>query len=125
MVKIAAAELHIMEALWRKAPLSFDEIVVEVAADNGWTANTVRTLVTRLLGKKAIAGEKGKGGYSYRPLIERAAYVQAESKGLLDRLFKGEVAPMVAHLAEHRALTAKDLKKLEALITRLKARDDA
>lgn len=124
MIKIAAAEVHVMEALWRKSPLSFDDIVAEVGPANGWAATTVRTLVTRLLSKKAIAGAKGKAGYVYKPLVARAAYVRAESKGLLDRLFDGEVAPLVAHMAEHRALTARDLKKLEALIAKLKARDN-
>lgn len=124
MIKIAAAEVQIMDALWRKSPLSFEEIAAEVGPANGWAATTVRTLVTRLLRKKAIAGSKGKTGYAYRPLIARSAYVRSESKGLLDRLFEGEVTPLVAHLAEHRALTARDIKKLEALIAKLKKRDN-
>lgn len=124
-MKIAAAESQILEALWRKSPLTFDEIVAEVGPVHGWASGTVRTLVTRLLGKKAIEGVKTGEGYAYRPLLERSAYVRAESKGLLDRLFDGEVTPLVAALAEHRALTSADLAKLEALIAELKADDDA
>jgi predicted transcriptional regulator len=124
-MKIPAAESQILEALWRKSPLTFDEIVGEVGPVHGWAAGTVRTLVTRLLGKKAIEGVKTPEGYAYRPLIERSAYVQSESTGLLDRLFDGEVTPLVAALAEHRALTRSDLAKLEALIAELKADDDA
>lgn len=118
-MNISAAESQIMEALWRKAPLTPEEIIAEVGPPNGWAPGTVRTLITRLLNKKALAGSRGKDGYLYRPLINRADYVQAESKSLLDRLFKGEVAPLVAHFAEHRALTAKDIKKLKALIAEL------
>lgn len=124
-MKIAAAESQILEALWRRSPLSFDELVAQVGPDNGWAAGTVRTLVTRLLGKKAIEGARAQDGYVYRPLIARSSYVRSESQGLLDRLFDGEVAPLVAALAEHRALTRADLAKLEALIAELKADDDA
>src|SRR4051794_26865687 len=124
-MKIAAAESQILEALWRKSPLTFDELVAEVGPLHGWAAGTVRTLVTRLLGKEAIAGVKTDEGYAYRPLIERSSYVRSESQGLLDRLFDGEVTPLVAALAEHRALTPADLAKLEALIAELKADDDA
>jgi predicted transcriptional regulator len=124
-MKIAAAESQILEALWRKSPRTFEEIVAEVGPAHGWASGTVRTLVTRLLRKKAIEGAKVEGGYAYRPLIERTVYVQSESKGLLDRLFDGEVTPLVAALAEHRALTPADLAKLEALIAQLKADDDA
>jgi predicted transcriptional regulator len=124
-MKIAAAESQILEALWRRSPLTFDEIVAEVGPVHGWAAGTVRTLVTRLLRKKAIAGIKGEGGYAYQPLIARSSYVRTESQGLLDRLFDGEVTPLVAALAEHRALKAADLARLEALIAELKADDDA
>jgi BlaI family transcriptional regulator, penicillinase repressor len=124
-MKIPGAESQILEALWRKAPLTFDELVADVGPANGWAAGTVRTLVTRLLRKKAIEGLKTDYGYAYRPLIARSSYVRSESQGLLDRLFDGEVTPLVAALAEHRALTPADLKKLEALIAELKAQDDA
>lgn len=115
-MKISAAESQVMEALWRKSPLTPEDIINEVGPPNGWAAGTVRTLITRLLRKQAISGRREADAYHYRPLVERSAYVQAESQGLLDRLFQGEVAPLVAHFAEHRALTAKDIKSLKALI---------
>ncbi len=125
MMKISAAESQIMEALWRKSPLTPEEIIAEVGPANGWAAGTVRTLITRLLRKKAINGAKEEAGYHYRPLIARSAYIQSESQGLLDRLFSGEVSPLVAHLAEHRALTPADIQKLKALIADLEDDDGA
>lgn len=119
MQAISEAESQIMEALWRKSPLTPEEIISTVAPANGWAPATVKTLITRLLKKKAIAGAREAEGYFYRPLIARAAYVQAESQGLLDRLFKGEVAPLVAHFAENRRLSAKDVKQLKALIAKI------
>ena len=38
---------------------------------------------------------------------------------LLDRLFNGQVAPLVAHFVTQRALTAADLKKLKKLMEEL------
>ena len=119
MMKISAAESQIMEALWRRSPLTPEEIIAEVGPANDWAAGTVRTLITRLLRKKAINGAREEAGYHYRPLIARSAYIQSESQGLLDRLFSGEVSPLVAHLAEHRALTPADIQKLKALIADL------
>jgi BlaI family transcriptional regulator, penicillinase repressor len=119
MTQISEAESRIMEALWRKAPLSAEQIIEKVGPANDWAPGTVKTLITRLLKKKAIAGAREEEAYCYRPLIQRAEWVQAESQGLLDRLFKGELAPLVAHFAEHRQLTAKDLRQLKALIARI------
>ena len=117
--QISEAESQIMEALWRKTPLTADQIIAKVGDANGWAPGTVRTLITRLLKKKAIAGAREGEAYCYRPLITRSVWVQTESQGLLDRLFKGEVAPLVAHFAENRQLSAKDLKQLKALISRI------
>jgi predicted transcriptional regulator len=119
MQPISDAESRIMEALWRRTPLSAEQIISTVGPENGWAPATVKTLITRLLKKKAIAGAKEADGYVYRPQITRAQWVQSESQGLLDRLFKGEVAPLVAHFAEHRQLSAKDLKQLKAVIAKM------
>ena len=118
-IRISEAESQIMEALWSKAPLTPEDIIAAVGPANGWAPGTVRTLITRLLRKKALAGSRGSGGYRYRPLIARAEYVQAESQSLLDRLFGGQVAPLVAHFAQARALTAADRRKLKKLIAEL------
>jgi predicted transcriptional regulator len=119
IIQISAAESQVMEALWRKAPLTPEDIIAATAKPNGWGAGTVRTLITRLLRKGALAGARQDGGYFYRPLISRADYVQAESQTLLDRLFAGQVAPLVAHFATQQKLTAADIKKLKKLIEEL------
>lgn len=123
-LKISAAESQVMEALWRNGPLTPDQIIFQVGPANGWAEGTVRTLITRLLHKKALAGKRKDGAYIYSPLISRADYVQAESQGLLDRLFGGQVAPLVAHFALTRALTAADIKKLKKLIAEMENEDD-
>jgi BlaI family penicillinase repressor len=119
-MKISAAESQVMEALWRSGSMTPDEIVAEVGPLNDWARNTVRVLITRLLNKGAISGGKeADGRFLYRPVLARSAYVQTESQGLLDRLFEGKLAPLVAHFAEHRNLTPEDLEKLNALIAEI------
>jgi predicted transcriptional regulator len=123
-MKISDAERQIMEELWKGKPLSPEEIVAAVGPANEWADGTVRTLVHRLLRKKAIAGRKEAGGYVYRTLITRTDYMREESQGFLDRIFGGQFAPMVAHLAEQRQLTPKDIQKLKALIKELEKDDE-
>jgi len=120
MANISAAESQIMEALWSRGALTPDEIVAAVGPANGRARNTVRVMITRLLRKGAISSAREPDGrFLYRPLLDRADYVQAESQGLLDRLFEGQLAPLVAHFAAHRKLTVEDLEKLKALIAEL------
>ena len=123
MARISTAESQIMEALWTRGPLGVDEIVGEVGAAQSWGEATVKTLINRLMKKKAIASERVAGRARYRPLVTREDYVTGESQGLLDRLFGGEVAPLVAHYAKHRPLSAEELERLKALIADME-RDD-
>lgn len=115
-MKISSAESVVMEALWRRHPMAADEIAAEVAGPNGWTEATVKTLINRLLKKKALVATPEGRRYLYRPLVARADYVQAESQGLLDRLFDGRLAPLVSHLSENRKLSAEDVAELKRLI---------
>jgi predicted transcriptional regulator len=120
MMDISPAESQIMEALWRAGPMTPDDIVATVGPANSWKRNTVRVLITRLVKKGAVQGAKAEDGrFLYRPLLARSAYVQAESQGLLDRLFEGKLAPLVAHFAQHRNLTPEDMAKLNALIAEI------
>jgi predicted transcriptional regulator len=119
MLRITAAESQVMEALWSNGPMSADEIVAEVGAAQAWGEATIKTLVNRLLKKKAIESVREDGRHRYRPLLARADYVQAESQGLLDRLFGGQLTPLVSHFAEQRRLKPDDLARLKRLIEEL------
>jgi BlaI family penicillinase repressor len=121
-MNIPLAESHVMEALWSRHPLTVEEIVAATAEPQGWGDATVKTLIHRLLKRKAIRSERIDGRVRYLPVLQRAAYVQAESQSLLDRLFGGAVSPLVAHFAEHRALKPEEIKRLRKLLEDL---DDA
>ena len=124
MPKISGAESQIMEALWARGPLTADEIVQAVGPAQSWGEATVKTLINRLLKKKALASERVGGRALYRPIVSREDYVTGESQGLLDRLFGGQVAPLVAHYARHRALSADEVSRLKKLIAEFEADDD-
>jgi predicted transcriptional regulator len=116
---ITTAESQVMEALWRRGPLTTDEIVAEVGSAQNWGDATVKTLINRLLKKKALKSERNSGRHCYQALVPRADYVQAESQGLLDRLFDGQLAPLVAHFAENRSLKPDEIARLKKLIAEL------
>lgn len=118
-MSISHAESLVMEALWRKHPQSAEEIVAEVGPERDWSEGTVKTLLNRLLSKQAISAEPQGRRYLYSPVTPRADYVQDESRGLLDRLFDGRLAPMVSHFADTNQLTAEDIADLKRLVAEL------
>ncbi|RIA35467.1 putative transcriptional regulator [Hephaestia caeni] len=118
--RISDAEHAVMEVLWEESPLTAQDVAERIAPERAWSANTVKTLLGRLLAKQAIGHEADGRRYLYRPLIARDGYVAGESRRLMDRLFGGRLAPLVAHLAERDALTDDDIAEIEALLKDLK-----
>jgi predicted transcriptional regulator len=116
---ISEAEAVIMEVLWRQAPRSAEEILAEVGMQQDWQEGTVKSLLNRLLTKKAVKAERDGRRYLYSPRLTREQYVSQESKGLLDRLFEGRVAPLVAHFSEQRKLSKRDIAELRKLLEEL------
>jgi predicted transcriptional regulator len=119
--RISDAEHAVMEVLWDQAPLGAAEVAERVGPDRGWSDRTVKTLLSRLLAKGALAHEEEGRRYLYRPTLSREDFVARESSKLLDRMFGGRLTPLVAHLAERDQLSRKDIEEIEALLKALKS----
>ncbi|MBS0515212.1 MAG: BlaI/MecI/CopY family transcriptional regulator [Proteobacteria bacterium] len=121
---ISDAESVVMDVLWRsRAPMSAEEVVAALSVSSDWQEATIKTLLNRLLTKRAITAARDGKRYLYSARLKREDYVHSESKGLIDRLFGGRVAPLVAHFSEAGKLSKKDLAELKRLIEELD--DDA
>lgn len=121
-MQISEAESAVMDVLWRRQPLAADEVAAELAPLRGWQEATVKTLLNRLLNKGAIRAQRDGRRYLYAPVLRREDWVLDESQGLLERLFDGRVAPLVAHFSTHRKLSGKDIAELRRLLEEI---DDA
>ena len=118
--RISDAEHAVMEVLWDRGTVTAAEVCEAVCERRDWSLATVKTLLSRLVQKRAIETRPDGRRYLYSPLIARSDYVGGESRRLVDRLFGGKAASLVAHLAETEALTEDDLSEIEALLKELK-----
>ncbi|MEW5313974.1 MAG: hypothetical protein WDW38_005504 [Sanguina aurantia] len=116
LIDISDAESRVMDVLWRLSPQAADDIVAELAVPTGWHAKTIKTLINRLLGKGAVTAQKDGRRYLYSALLKREEWQRRESRSLLDRVFGGRVAPLLAHFSQHETLSARDIAELRKLI---------
>ena len=120
--RISEAELAVMEVLWSASvPLTATEVAQGIEEGRDWSDRTVKTMLARLLAKGVLKHEEDGRRYLYRPVVARDRYVAGESRRLVDRLFGGRAAPMVAHLAQGDGLSQDDIAELEALLKELRA----
>ena len=118
-MQISEAESVVMDVLWKRQPLSAEEVVASLSGQQDWQEATVKTLLNRLLNKGAIGAEKDGRRYLYSPQVAREDWVLEESNSLLERLFDGRVAPLVAHFSQHRRLSRADVAELRKLLEEL------
>jgi BlaI family penicillinase repressor len=120
--RISEAELAVMETLWAAdGPLTAAEVAERIEAGREWSDRTVKTMLARLLAKGILAHEEDGRRYLYRPTVARDRYAAGESRKLVDRLFGGRAAPLVAHLAHGDGLSQDDIAELEALLKGLRS----
>jgi BlaI family transcriptional regulator, penicillinase repressor len=118
--KISEAEMVLLQLLWEEAPLDAAAIAERAPKSRGWQLATVKTLLSRLAAKGAVRADPDGRKFLYSPAIARQAVAVEQAGRLVDRLFGGRVSPLVAQLAEERALSPEDLAELEALVRSLK-----
>ena len=120
---LSKSEQQVLDVLWSEHPLTAGQLIERVQRLSGWHESTIKTLMTRLVEKKAVARRKDGGRFFYRPLVTREAILAKESDGLLNRFFDGQMAPLVAHFAERRKLSKRDIEEIEKVLAELKDRD--
>lgn len=116
--KISEAEWMVMKVLWDRSQATANEVVEALSASQSWKPKTVKTLINRLVGKKALGFSKNGREYLYRPLITEAECVLAETQSFLGRAGAGALKPMLAAFVETHELTAEEIAELKQILDR-------
>jgi BlaI family penicillinase repressor len=88
--RISDTEWEIMRIVWEKHPLTAGEIIEDlIAADPSWHPKTARTLLARLVRKKALDYEAKGRTYVYAPLVSEPECVATASESCFVRVVGG------------------------------------
>lgn len=113
---ISEAEWQVMSVLWDVHPASANQIVSRLADRTDWNPKTVKTLISRLVKKKALGFEKQGRCHLYFPLVDRADIVKTESRSFLNRFFNGAVTPMLACLMDNEDVSPAEIRELRQML---------
>ena len=116
MPPISETEWEIMRVCWSQSPRTAQEIIDELSAQDDWHPKTVKTLLNRLVKKRALGFQKKGRAYLYQPLVAEQDCITAESESFLSRVFGGSLQPMLAHFVEHQKLSAREISELRKLL---------
>lgn len=105
-----------MKVLWAQSPQQCLQIVATLAPVKAWHPNTVRTLLSRLVDKKAIVGNRKHRQTWFSPMFSEKDFLGAESRHFLERLFGGSARTFLNHMLESQALSEAELGELRKLL---------
>jgi BlaI family penicillinase repressor len=116
-MKLTEPEWIIMNALWEKHPAMARDVVERLPASVGWAYTTVKTMLDRLVEKRAVKKSKSGNIGLYEPVISRRQARSTALKMLLDQAFDGAFGPMMHFLAEDEDLSAEERKELIKILS--------
>ena len=114
--KISEAEWEVMKAVWERSPRTANDIVGVLTKRTHWKRETIRTLINRLVQKKALGFEKNGRQYHYYPLVAQADCIKAETRSLLRRFGGAPVEPMLAAFVEEQQLSSEQIDRLKQIL---------
>lgn len=121
---LSEADSVIMELLWQSGKMSSSAILTEIEDTLGWTRQTVRTYLKRLMDKGLVGAKEVKRRvYCYYPLVSRDDYAADKTGSFLNRFYNSSLAHMVAGIIKNEHVPESELIALEALIKELKNRE--
>ena len=115
-LSISDAEWKVMKALWQKSPQPAYDLADALGKSEGWDARTVKSLLTRLVRKKAVAYEQYKNLYLYRPLIHEEEAIRPKLRKFVDQIFNGSISMLLLHFSKNRKLNKEELSQIKKMI---------
>ncbi len=116
-MKLTEPEWTIMNVLWERHPAKARGVVERLPASVNWAYTTVKTMLDRLVEKKAVKKSKqGKIAY-YEPLLSRRQARRTALRSVLDQAFEGAFGPMMHFLAEDEDLSPRERQELGNILS--------
>jgi BlaI family penicillinase repressor len=114
--KISQAEWVVMEVVWRDHPITAIEVVRNLAQHKQWQDQTIRTMLRRLVRKKALTFKAEGNTYFYSPAVSREQCARMESQSFLGRVLGGAVQPLLVQLVQEAPLSAAEIAELRRIL---------
>ena len=111
-MKLTQAEWQIMKALWTEHPATARQIMAKLPEGVSWAYTTIKTMLSRLVEKKAVGEHKSGNTSLYEPLLSQRKARLSAFTSMLDQAFDGATGPLVHFLLDEKKLSAKQKKEL-------------
>jgi BlaI family transcriptional regulator, penicillinase repressor len=114
-------QLALLRVLWAQEEATVAEMAEALRPERDLAPTTVATLLSRLERRGVVTHTSRARQYVYRACVSEGEVRDSMVSGLTDTLFGGDIAALMSHLLDARAIRPGDLDKVRTLIARAEA----
>lgn len=117
--QISDSEWQVMKVFWSNNCCTANRVVEILVRITDWKPKTIKTLINRLVNKKALGYEvdkQDKKTYHYFALVAEKDCIRMESQSFLNRVFGGSMNIMLASFIKECDLTGEDIDELKRIL---------
>jgi len=118
--RLGDLQLLIMQVLWGRSEATVADVHQTLGDDRNLAYTTIATMLRKMEARGLVGHRLNGRSFVYGATVAADAVTRGMSDHLLDRLFEGSLADMVAHLLTTREVSRAELSKLEKLIAERK-----
>jgi predicted transcriptional regulator len=113
MKKLPDAEFDIMKVVWESEPPITTNLIMErLGKEREWKAQTIISLMLRLVERGFLRTEKNGKERSYFPLVTKEDYLQFETGNFIKQFHNNSLLSFVSSLYGNKPLAEDDIDEL-------------
>lgn len=116
--QLGRVQLLIMQVLWDKGQATAREITDAINASEPIAHSTVQTLLRGLEEKGSVDHKVEGRTFVFVPLVKEDVFKRRVTRDLVDRVFDGSAATLMAHLLKHEKVSREEIEEIRKLIRR-------
>ncbi len=116
---LSRGETEVLKAVWSLGKGSVGEIFAAMPDEKEMDYSTVQTYVRRLEAKGYLSAQRIGRNKIYRAAVRRTQVVGEAVEEFLERMFDGQLLPMVKHLVDSRGVSRQDIDDLMKMVKQL------
>ncbi|GAB5444483.1 MAG: BlaI/MecI/CopY family transcriptional regulator [Fuerstiella sp.] len=121
---LSKSELRIARTIWELGRATVGQVFQALPEDAGIDYTTVQTYIRRLEQKGYIRATRSGRNKIYSPRVQPRRVIKETVDDLMERLFDGEVIPLMRHLIQDRQIQPEQIEELRQLLNDFEASED-
>lgn len=115
-VNLSDGEWKIMNKLWENEAATITELTAQLQETTGWDKHIIITMLNRMVKKGAVSFRTNGRAKQFYPLLSQSEVSIRETKGFLNKVYRGSIGMMVNAMVEDKALSKQDIEELYQIL---------